>query len=352
MGAERMNKLNCLRYVLRATTACALGFVCSGILDSHADYTRVNVVNSLRLPDVSINCDFRLRFLAGSTSNNSYKITYVSQNVSQGYIMEAPLTSSQVQEFVKAPGFISSRTPVVLGTPVPGSTHALRVLVPLNSGSPTVTLLSGGQTFPVNPIVLDLEKQCATTTAVSTQAGGSDGCAMLAFKQSDGSCRCAVDPLANSGAFSLNPCASLVGNPNKTCVKGGWDPVTGQSQTKCIGPVDQWAVAGGSYFFNSRTCACELCDSTIATRSPDASSCTCKFSNLAEVMAIQSPPRPPGSTGTALDALKDKCMSLYNNGPGGMPLSSKVFFDKSACSCSVCPQGFVANADQSGCVKM
>lgn len=337
-----MKKTSWVKASLCTATACLSSFVSFNLSDARADYTRVNSVSGVKLADVAISCDFRLRVLAGTTSDNSYSVTYVGQNFSQGYILEASLTSAQVQELIRLQNFFVSRTPIILGTPAPGSTHSLRVAIPTSTtASPSVALLSGGQNFAVNTAALDLEKQCATTSAVSVQGGGTDGCAMLAFKEFDGSCRCAVDPLA-----SPNPCATLY---TKTCVKGSWDPITKQQRTKCIGPVDQYL--SRFYFFNANTCACELCDPTVATRGADGASCSCKFGNLGEVLAIAPNPQPISQ----FDALRNKCTTLLSsNFTGGtVPGPNRlVYFDKKACSCSVCPSGYVANTDQSGCVKL
>lgn len=289
-----------------------------------ADYTRINSVSRVSLADVSTNCDFRFRILAGKNANNTYRVTYVSQNASVGYILEAVLSSTQGNELVAAGGNLFMSPPRIGGTPAPGAPTLLRVTVPFAGGAGSAGLALNGQSFNLNGSLIDVEKQCASTTNI-TPEGGGDGCAMLAGKAPDGKCYCRFDALSNN-----NPCRNL---STRQCFSLG-------NSAKCVGPVD--SSIAQFYTFNANNCACELCDPEVRVNSADRASCSCKFSSLQELMA-----NPPGSKVNpwgALQALRDSCMRVVSaGGPGG-------YFNKSTCSCEPCPTGKRPNDTYSGCI--
>lgn len=310
----------------------------NSLVVAHADYTRVNFLNRATLRDVDVNCDFRLRLVAGGRANNSYKITHVSQNANVGYILEAPLTATEAAELLaKGSGVINGDNPP---TAAPGSSYAIRVMVPLNGSTVGAALVGGSSNAYLNTSVIDLERQCAQTTGLVAQGGGGDGCGMLGFKDPSTSGPLAGQCVCPYGALSTNnPCTKLstvqfIGGPN--------------GQRKVIGPVD--GGLSNYYFFNAGSCSCDFCNPEIANLSPDRASCQCKFSNFNQATAAFSQNR----NSPVLRAISDACMALTQPSgpsvPGAAPAYERLYFDQKSCGCNLCPAGKKANEARSGCI--
>ena len=326
MSKTHLNASHSYRARFAAPLAAILFALAPHAEPAKADYTKVNSAQRVTISDVSVNCDFRFRLLASKSANNSYKVTYVSQNSSTGYVLDAPITTAQGNELIGGGSslFLSPAKPS--GTPPPGAPSYLRVIVPINSQkAATASLVLNGQSFNLRGDLIDLEKQCASTSGITAEGGGADGCAMLAIKDLSGTCRCAYSALSND-----NPCRNL--GSGRQYILG-----TGKS----VGPVDNYFAP--FYFFDANKCACEFCDPDVSVLSGDRNSCSCKFSSVAEILAV-NPPNSPYSGG-ALRQIKDSCTRLM----GTTSIRSQVFFNKSTCACEICPKG-TANSTGSGCI--
>lgn len=159
-----MIKTLAFRVICAVTALTAFGV--TTLQRADADYSRITSAARLTARDINPACDLQFRVLLGTTANNSYKITVLSQDTKAGWILDADLTAPQGNDILRL-GRSLFRTPPYLepGRPV-GSPNFIRVTVPFQ-GTPVANIVVLGKSFPLIGEMLDVEQQCAITAPIT-----------------------------------------------------------------------------------------------------------------------------------------------------------------------------------------
>ena len=246
----------------------------------------------------------------------------------------------------------ASAKPIPATTPSADPVISIRVKL-ASSGDAVSDIVLQGSSFRLKTN-FTLEEECASVDAIRTSA--SDGCPMLAFRDTHNSCVCAYRPLTTdticNAPGTYIPSNTGPGSPGYVSAPlkaPSWLLTATPGATKFIGPVSEGLY--DKYVFDDASCSCKLCDPAKEKKSADNRSCLCRFSSKMEIY--------PNLVFAQTHYLQDNAIGIKNGSliyPVGADLAScgnvDSIFDAAACACKFCGIGMKPDYNRSSCIPM